>query len=120
MLRRLGTVLILSLGTLWVGKHCSWLTDDGLRHLSELENLEELWLPGCGITGAGVRHLHNLGHLKELHLGHCWVNDEDLHHFEGLVNLETLILYHNGVSERGVGTLRKALPDCQIEFKFPE
>ncbi len=71
------------------------ISDDGLKHLnlSNLTNLQRLWLDGTEISDEGLK---NLGGLK---------------------NLEQLSLVDTNVTEDGVKMLQESLPNCQIEWK---
>lgn len=111
------------------------LTDDGLRHLAGLKQLEDLSLSGKKLTGSGFRHLAG-GNLKRVHLGYggtdggitddglagvaklatlqllnLWgnkaVSDAGLAHLKNLTNLETLNLQDTGVTGPGLAHLAK-------------
>ena len=44
------------------------------------------------------------------------MTDAGLQHLKGLTNLQTLELDNTQVTATGLTDLRKALPDCQIEY----
>ena len=51
------------------------VTDEGVEHLPEADNLEELWLGGK-ITDDGIKHLAEADNLEELNLANTEVTDE--------------------------------------------
>lgn len=82
------------------------LTDAGLVHLANVENLAWLHLKDTQITGAGLRHLAGLKGLKRLHLERTKVSDAGLAHLAGLENLEYLNLYGTDISDAGLAHLK--------------
>lgn len=74
----------------------SGLTDDFLAVLTELSQLEELFLTSVDITPDGLRHLEGLNQLKTL-------------------QLQT----YGQVSDADLAPLRKKLPGCQIRESSP-
>ncbi len=66
------------------------VTDEGLKELAGLENLQTLFLAGTAITDAGLKELAKLK------------------------NLTTLVLRSTKVTNNGVKELQKALPNCKI------
>jgi hypothetical protein len=67
------------------------ITDQGLRHLSALREVEVLVLQGSNISDEGLKHL------------------------EGLTSLRKLWLICPRVTPEGVGNLQRALPKCTIQ-----
>lgn len=91
------------------------LTDNGLRHLSGLVNLQELNLLDSGISNAGLPHLAGLTSLESLDLGkNPKITDLGLQHLHGLRQLRMLNLAETSVTDAGVEELVKAIPDIQI------
>lgn len=71
------------------------LTDDGLRHVSSLSDVELVWISGVPITDAGLRRL------------------------QGLKKLLRVMLNNTPVTQAGVAELQKAFPACKIEWHPP-
>jgi hypothetical protein len=54
------------------------ITDDGLRHLAGLTNLEELVIHAPQLTDAALIHLRGLKRLKRLEIGESKITPEGL------------------------------------------
>ena len=67
------------------------LSDEGLRSLRGLVNLEWLDLGGTRITDAGVAHLHGMTRLKKLNCQGAALTDEGVRHLADMANLEQVL-----------------------------
>lgn len=76
-------------------------TDEGLRHLSSLNLLEELDIGGPGVTDEGLSHIAKLTNLKVLSLQNCPITNDGLAKLTTLKSLERLTL-HNGRGDRNM------------------
>lgn len=54
---------------LFVGLGDGGIDDAGMRHVSEMKNLEKLGLQGCPLTDCGIRELSTLANLRVLFVG---------------------------------------------------
>ncbi len=91
------------------------VNDGELVHLKELTKLTELCLLECSqVTGATLGHLPQ--GLTTLDLGGTPVTDAGLVHLRGLSKLKLLRLHKTKVTAAGIEELRKALPQCKIEW----
>ncbi len=112
---------------LWASR---WITDDALEHISKLERLELLHLfEAVQISDRGLAHIAKLRNLRELIIGSgdsdesgvqdCMnVSDEGLANLYALTNLEYLSLNTTEVTQVRRDNLRKALPNCRIEWNL--
>jgi Leucine-rich repeat (LRR) protein len=108
------------------------ITDEGLRFLEGLSELQELDLTGLPFNDADLRHVKGLSQLRSLKLGHgstqitdaglinlkglnqlktlsldgSQVTDAGLEHLKGLSQLESLNLYNSKVTDAGLDQLR--------------
>jgi hypothetical protein len=93
-------------------------TDQGMKHLGELNELEILRLASGGesskITDDGLQHLSGLRRLRVLWLFGTNVSDAGLPKLQELTALHELNLQHTQVTDAGVAKLQKALPNCKI------
>lgn len=91
------------------------LTDAGLVHLAGLTELEVLDLSDNeGIVGPGLEHLKALPRLRRLDLGSTGLTNAAVPLLRQFTRLESLDLFGTKIGERGLNTLRKALPDAHI------
>ena len=94
------------------------VTDAGLVNLKGLRNLQWLDLRLTPITDAGLEHLKDLPRLKSLCLDYTEVTDTGLEKMKGVVSLLYLSIFGTGITDAGVRKLQQALPLCRI-YKFP-
>jgi formylglycine-generating enzyme required for sulfatase activity len=92
------------------------VNDAGLAHLQGLTRLASLDLRGTPVTDAGLAHLKGLTSLTHLPLDYTQVGDAGLVHLKACTKLARLYLKKTKVTARGIADLRKALPQCRIEW----
>lgn len=93
------------------------LTDEDMKHLAVLTQLQELELFGSTFTDTGLQHLSRLTNLKNLSITRDpRITDAGIEFLKGLASLKTLSLSGTSVTEEGVAGLQAALPDCAITF----
>ena len=90
------------------------ITDDGLRHLSEMRNLRELILQKTAITGTGLAHLQSLPALEVLNLSHSTLNDSGAVHLLKMPSLKEVYVYNTAVSDSILDAVRMHLPETEI------
>lgn len=107
------------------------LTDEDLKRLGRLTNIEGLYLGGyieqsffdtryvskSAITDAGLEHLQNLTELRQLYLVVPDVTDAGLEHLKGLTNLQELHILSEHVTDAALDDLRRAMPQLRI-YRF--
>jgi hypothetical protein len=89
----------------------------GLEHLKKLEHLEGLSLNETRMEGDDLRHLEHFTRLQWLSLLGTGIGDDGLHYLESIKSLQTLILVGTRVTTEGVEGLRRALPQCTVDFR---
>ncbi len=108
--------------------NCPKITDSGLTHLKKLPNLTTLTLHQrhnartMFVTDAGLAHVADLQQLQELRITRIPITDTGLDHLRDMPNLQRVILYKTEVTEAGARRLCEALPDCLVtweEASFP-
>jgi hypothetical protein len=95
------------------------ITDDALSRLTILSQMRALDLSGTEITDAGLRHLKN-SRVKTLRLDHTSVSDLGLQCLEEIPELEHVTLKNTKVTAEGVETLKRALPNCRVDWPVPD
>jgi hypothetical protein len=93
--------------------------DDAFMIIGRLNSLEELYLTCTQVSFAGTKEsLAGLPKLKVLKVRNSEVADAGLRSLETLKSLEALWLVDNRFSEEGINRLQKALPRCNIWWKY--
>lgn len=78
-------------------------TDEGIKHLAKLPNLENLFLlDNPKITNAGMAYLKNSKSLKKLNLRRTRVDDDGVKHLKEIRTLESLELPDEKITDRGL------------------
>ncbi len=88
--------------------------DVEIRHLKGLTSLKLLDLSHSRISDIGLEHLKSLKNLKQLALGDTRVSDKGLLYLKEMTGLTSLDLQSTQTTEEGRASLRKALPNCDI------
>ncbi len=88
----------------------SKVDDEGLSHLSNLSQLEELVLSDSRVTDEGLAHLSGLTNLKSIYLFQTNISDAGLAHLEGLRELEILRVGRTGVTDEGGAAFQAKMP----------
>jgi hypothetical protein len=88
------------------------VTDEGIRYLSGLVDLEVLDLQGTAITDAGLKSIAGLTSLKDLNIGYTRITDAGTEHLTNLQSLQILMLDGTAVTDQGVGQVAK-LPNLE-------
>jgi hypothetical protein len=92
------------------------VTDAGLKELKEFKNLRWLSLVTTRVTDDGIKELKNLESLAILGLGNTGITDAGLKELKNCKNLILLNLGNAKVSAAGIDDLKKDLPKCKIGY----
>jgi hypothetical protein len=76
-----------------------------------------IWLYGTPVGDSGMARIAALPELTWISLQKTKVTDAGVARLAALTNLKHLDLRETGVSWEGVNALKRALPDCDIEYK---
>ena len=91
------------------------ITDAGFKDVAKLQKLGELVLEKTQITDEGLKEVAKLQKLGELDLTSTKITDAGLKHVAKLKELKAFHLKGTKVTKAGVAELKKALPNCYIE-----
>jgi hypothetical protein len=105
-----------ALRTLIIDQPESWITADGLKHLTGLPNLEHLRLRGLGVDDNGLAQIAQLQSLRFLNLPRGSFSDAGLAHLAGHARLELLRFGSPNVTDAGIKTLREMPALTQIHL----
>ncbi len=89
-----------------VGLRDTKVTDDDLKVLAKLPQLENLDLTNTRVTGAGLEHIKDLKNLRVLALWKTQVDDAGLAHIKGLTKMWMLTLDDTRVTDAGLVHLK--------------
>jgi hypothetical protein len=91
------------------------MRDEDMAHLQGLTGLRYLMLDHVSISDAALAHVHPLTKLERLFLISVPITDAGLAHLHSLKHLRALMLTHSRATQRGIKSLRRALPACVID-----
>ncbi|MDO4583146.1 MAG: hypothetical protein Q4D62_03480 [Planctomycetia bacterium] len=83
------------------------ISDDGLRHLAPLSELESLILISTRVRGTSFQYLENLRSLRELTLTSSEFGDEGMERIGTMTSLEELRLDDTAITDQGMPYLEK-------------
>jgi Leucine-rich repeat (LRR) protein len=90
--------------------------DEALDSVAKFSKLESLSLEYTAVSDAGFAKLAGLSGMTELHLDHVSLTDASVKVLTGMSNLHYMDLYHTEFTEQGYENLKKALPNCNINW----
>jgi len=82
------------------------VTDAGLKHLTGLVELKQLWLRRTAVGDQGMIYLRDMTQLEELDLGMTQVTNEGLKQLGHLTNLKQLLFWGNRIEDTGLAYTR--------------
>ena len=110
-----------NLDTLWltseqlVSKACVPIGNEGVKYLTRLKSLRELWLNYTLVDEQGLRHLVGLPRLERLCLFQCKrVTDGAIEPLAAIKTLKFLDIRETLITDAGFQVLQEALPNCEI------
>jgi hypothetical protein len=89
--------------------------DEHLILLRAFPKVRFITITSKAVTDSGVEHLGNLEELERLDLQETQVGDTGLDYLKTLARLRELYLYGTKVTPEAVQRLQQSLPDCTIE-----
>lgn len=94
----------------------SRITDEGMAFLQKSSTLERLWLEGTAVTDTGVEALKNMPSIQRVGLAKTRVTDAGLEHLKQIRALTVLdIAQCRQLTPSGIEGLRAALPNCEVQ-----
>ena len=88
------------------------ITDVGISELARLQSLRELSLDGHRLTDESLKTIEKMHDLQYLDVSDTSITDAGLEHLYNLKNLKTLYLEMNNLTPAAVAKLQSALPGC--------
>lgn len=93
---------------------CSYISDDGLKHLERLTQLRNLFLDGTRVVGPGLQSLQGLKGLEQLALKESAITDQGLKFLTGMKQLRWLALSKTAVSDVSLEFIKDELSQLKI------
>jgi hypothetical protein len=87
--------------------HRQMATDDALRAISGLKELEKIYLWDARVTDAGVEYLSGMTNLRYVHLSNSNITDRSLEVLGTIPSLEGLSMQGNKFTDRGLAHLAR-------------
>ena len=84
-----------------------WTNDDGLSNIAELTKLKTLNLPNALVTDEGMVHLRNLTEMRSLVLTAARIDDAGIQNLAGMSKLQILNLSNTGITDAALATIGK-------------
>lgn len=94
----------------------SQISDDGLKHLVDLTELESLDLSNSQITDLGLRSLRRMKKLDTLDLTGCRITDTGLIELQELPELNLLFVESTDVTKEGAKRLAQKLDNVHVSI----
>ena len=91
-----------------------------IDHINVFTGAKTLDLTRSPITDDGLRCLSRVRDLERLYLGDTAITDAGLANLEPLVSLKRVWLIGTKVTEQGVAKLQRSLPNCTISYRAPK
>jgi hypothetical protein len=95
----------------WLDLGGTSVTDEGMKIVGSMANLERLHLDGTKVTDEGLAPVGGLKHLQYLNLRGTAVTDQGLSHLRGLPRLRSLYVWQTAVTRAAVEALAKEVVD---------
>lgn len=86
----------------------------GLHQITRCTKIETLNLSGTCITDEGIAKLHQLAELRRLYLRNTELTDASIAELSTMNDLRVLSIHNTFISQSGYERLQAALPNCQI------
>jgi Leucine-rich repeat (LRR) protein len=84
---------------------CSEATDDALRAIAGLTEIQRIYLWDAQVTDAGLEYLRGMKKLRYLHLSNSRITDQGLEILGSISSLEGLSMQGNAFTNRGLASV---------------
>jgi hypothetical protein len=94
------------------------VSDDGLKYLEELTDVQDLSLNNTNVTDAGLSNLKGLTQLQRLYLGDTRVSDAGLINVKGLNQLQVLYVLKTKITDAGLINLKELKQLQELDLRY--
>lgn len=99
------------LEVLWLGPR---ITDDGMKTVGSMRRMKHLDVCAHLVTDEGVRAIAELPDLEVLWLPGCRITDESVETIGSMKKLRELNVQRTEITDSGLARIRRILPNCRI------
>ncbi len=99
-----------------LGLDATQVSDAGLANFKDCKNLTRLGLDSTQVSDAGLAYFKDYKILTSIDLGRTKVSDKGLAHLKDCKSLTYLGLHKMKVTADGIEELKRALPNCRINW----
>lgn len=92
------------------------VSSSGLKNLTWMTGLERLDLKDTVVGDEGLKALREMSSLKAVNLEGTAVSDVGMEQLYGMRRIEHLVISGTNVTPQGFDALKKALPNCKVEY----
>ena len=112
--KQIALLLPLADQIVWLKVGKTKVSDQGMKEISKLKNLNKLHIEHTQITDAGLAPLKGLSRLEYLNVVDTKVSDAGLKNILGSKSLKSVYVWESGVTEIAASELRKSYPNVKI------
>jgi hypothetical protein len=93
------------------------ITDDTLKHVQHMSSLKVVIIKRAGITDAAMASLKDLKNLRQLDVMYSRIGDESVDDLKVHTSASLLKLYGTDVTKQGADRLQEALATTKVDFR---
>jgi len=92
-------------------------TDEHVKYIAEMENLNDLTIKRAAITNGSLSHLKKLKNIARLSIMYCPIDDMSIDHLLDNRNVTTMRLFGTRITKDGAARLQKELASTEIDHR---
>ncbi|MDQ6477071.1 c-type cytochrome domain-containing protein [Dyadobacter sp. LHD-138] len=111
---QISLLLPLSEQITWLKLGGTKISDQSLKEIARLKNLNKLHLEHTAVTDAGIADLKSLSYLQYVNLFDTKISDSGLKNIAGMKSLRSVYVWQSGVTDSVVSQVAKQYPNLSI------
>ncbi|TDE13858.1 c-type cytochrome domain-containing protein [Dyadobacter psychrotolerans] len=104
----------------WLKLGGTKITDEGMKAISKLKNLNKIHLEHTAVTDAGIVSLKDLPHLQYINLVDTKISDAGLRNIASLKSLRSVYVWKSAVTDSAVSQVGRQYPQLSVVNGFNE
>ena len=92
-------------------------TDEHVKHVAVMENLNDVTLKRAAITGRSITHLKKLKNISRLSIMYCPIDDMSIEHLLDQRNITKIRLFGTQITKDGAAKLQRELVSTDIDHR---